>query len=147
MKSGAESPIQRVMITTQANNKSVLGLWLFLIPSKLLPISSEERKKKEKKWVKKLTPEKGFIYHLSRGCLRNIMSNLTGIDPLGIPLEADPGKPPLIAKGWCHVSMSHCSDVLLIGWSSAKIGVDLERKDRQVQAHKLSKRFFNQSEN
>ena len=130
------------MITTQINNKSVLGLWLFLLPSKLLPISSEE-----KKWVTKLTPEKGFIYHLSRGCLRNVMSNLTGIDPLGIPLKADPGKPPLLAKGWGHISMSHCSDALLIGWSSAKIGVDIERKDRQVQAHKLSKRFFNQYEN
>ena len=142
MKSDAESPIQRVMITTQINNKSVLGLWLFLIPSKLLPISSEE-----KKWVKKLTPEKGFIYHLSRGCLRNVMSNLTGIDPLDVPLKADPGKPPLLAKGWGHISMSHCSDALLIGWSSAKIGVDIERKDRQFQAHKLSKRFFNQYEN
>ena len=112
------------------------------MPSKLLPISTEE-----KKWVKKLTPRRGLIYHFSRGCLRNVMSKMTGIDPLTIPLKADPGKPPLLAKGWGHISMSHCSDALLIGWSSAKIGVDIERKDRQVQAHKLSKRFFTQDEN
>ena len=142
MKSGAESPIQRVMLTTQINNKSVLGLWLFLLPSKFLPISSEE-----KKWVEKLTPSRGLIYQLSRGCLRNVMANMTGLDPLDIPLKADPGEPPSLAEGFGYISMSHCSDALLIGWSSAKIGVDIERKDRQLQAHKLSKRFFSQCEN
>ena len=39
------------------------------------------------------------------------------------------------------------SDALLIGWSSEKIGVDIERKDRKFQAHKLSRRFFTQNEN
>ena len=142
MKSGAESPIQRVMITTQINNKSVLGLWLFLMPSKLLPISSEE-----KKWVQKLTPSRGLIYHFSRGCLRHAMSHMTGLEALDIPLKADPGEPPILAEGWGHISMSHCSDALLIGWSSSKIGVDIERKDRQFQAYKLSKRFFSKDEN
>ena len=142
MKSGAESPIQRVMITTQINNKSVLGLWLFSMSSQLLPISSEE-----KKWVQKLTPRRRWIYHFSRGCLRNVMSTMTDLNPLDIPLKADPGKPPLLAKGWGYISMSHCSDALLIGWSSGKIGVDIERKDRKFQAYKLSKRFFTQDEN
>ena len=142
MKSGAESPIQRGMITTQINNKSVLGLWLFFMPSKLLPISSEE-----KKWVRNLTTRRGWIYHFSRGCVRNVISNMTGIDPLAIPLKADPGQPPLLAEGWGHISISHCSDALLIGWSSQKIGVDIERKDRKFQAHKLSKRFFTKNEN
>ena len=119
------------MITTQINNKSVLGLWHFLMPSQLLPISSEE-----KKWVQKLTPKRGFIYHFSRGCLRHVMSNMTSVDPLDIPLKADPGEPPLLAEGWGYVSMSHCCDALLIGWSSGNIGVDIERKDRQFQAYK-----------
>ena len=129
------------MNTTQIKNKRVLGLWLFLMPSKLLPISKEEDK-----WVKKLTPRRGLIYHFSRGCLRDVMSNMTGLDPLDIPLKADPGKPPLLAEGWGHVSMSHCSDALLIGWASGRIGVDIERKDRELQARKLSKRFFNKNE-
>ena len=142
MKSGAESPIQRVMITTQTNNKSVLGLWLFLMPSELLPISSEE-----KKWVKKLTPKRGLIHHFSRGCLRHAMSNITGLDPLEIPLKASPGEPPLLDEGWGYISMSHCSNALLIGWSLNRIGVDIERKDRQFQPYKLSKRFFTKHEN
>ena len=142
MKSGAESPIQRVMNTTQINNKSVLGLWLFVMPSKLFPISSEE-----KKWVNHLASRRALNYHFSRGCLRHVLSNMTGLEPLEIPLKAEPGKPPLLAKGLGHISMSHCSDALLIGWSSTKIGVDIERKDRQFQAHKLSKRFFTKDEN
>ena len=112
------------------------------MPSKLLPISSEE-----KNWVNKLTTNKALIYHFSRGCVRNAIANMTGIDPLAIPLKADPGKPPLLEEGWGHISISHCSDALLIGWSSEKIGVDIERKDREFHAHKLSKRFFSKDEN
>ena len=112
------------------------------MPSQLLPISSEE-----KKWVQKLTKRRRWIYHFSRGCARNVLSNITGSDPLEIPLKADPGKPPLLAEGWGHISMSHCSDALLIGWSPERIGVDIERKDRKFQAHKLSRRFFTQLEN
>ena len=85
------------------------------MPSKLLPISSEE-----KKWVQKLAASRGSIYHFSRGCLRHVMSNITGLAPLDIPLKADPGQPPLLAEGWGHISMSHCSDALLIGWSDYK---------------------------
>ena len=52
------------------------------------------------------------------------MSNITGLAPLDIPLKADPGHPPLLAEGWGHISMSHCSDALLIVVNAAKgIGV------------------------
>ncbi len=75
------------------------------------------------------------------------MSNMTGLDPLEIPLKADPGQPPFLAEGWGFISISHCSDALLIGWSSGKIGVDIERKDREFQSYELSKRFFSEYEN
>ena len=112
------------------------------MPSQLLPISSEEQK-----WVKKLTKQRGWIYHFSRGCIRDVMSNMTGSDPLEVPLKADPGEPPVLSEGWGHISISHCPDALLIGWSKEKIGVDIERKDRKLQAQKLSKRFFTEYEN
>ena len=75
------------------------------------------------------------------------MSNMAGLDPLAVPLKAAPGKPPLLEKGWGHISISHCTDALLIGWSSEKIGVDIESNDRKFNAHKLSKRFFTKCEN
>ena len=130
------------MITSQIENTSVLGLWFFLIPSKLLPITNEE-----KKWTNKLTTKKRLIFHLSRGCARNVISNMTGLDPLKIPLKAEPGKAPLLPKGWGHISISHCSDALLIGWSSKRIGIDIERQDREFKAKEVSKRFFSKIEN
>jgi phosphopantetheinyl transferase len=72
---------------------------------------------------------------------------LRGISIGSNPVKADPGKQPLLAEGWGHISMSHCSDALLIGWSKERIGVDIERKNRKFQANKLSKRFFTQYEN
>ena len=64
MKSGAESPIQRVMITTQINNKPIVTRSLaFLMPSKL-EISGEEVQ-----IIQNInTQEEGMVYHFSRGC-------------------------------------------------------------------------------
>ncbi len=129
------------MITNQIETTSVLGLWFFLIPSKLLPITIEE-----KKWTSKLNKKKRWLYHFSRGCARHAISNMTGLDPLAIPLKAEPGKAPLLPEGWGHISISHCSDALLIGWSSKKIGIDIERQDREFKAEEISKRFFNKIE-
>ena len=67
---------------------------------------------------------------------------MTGCDPLEIPLKADPGEPPLLADGWGWISISHTRDALLLGWSSQRIGVDLERHDRSFAAEALCRRFF-----
>ena len=112
------------------------------MPSKLLPISDAE-----KKWAKKLPERRGWQYHFSRGCARDAISKMTGFDPLEIPLKADPGKAPILSQGWGHISMSHCSDALLVGWSEEKIGIDIERKDRNFRANQISIRFFSKFEN
>ena len=130
------------MIKANINTKKEIAIWLFFMPAKLLPITKDEEK-----WVKSLTSNRGLIYHFSRGCVREVLSKMTGSDPLEIPLQANPGEPPKLAKGWGYVSISHCSDALLVGWSSEKIGVDIERKDRKLKAHSLSKRFFAENEN
>ena len=38
--------------------------------------------------------------------------------------------------------MSHCRDALLIGWSRHKIGVDIERADRQFKFKNISDKYF-----
>ena len=38
--------------------------------------------------------------------------------------------------------MSHCKDALLIGWSIEKIGVDIERSDRQFNFKDISEKYF-----
>ena len=98
------------------------------------------------KWAKKLTARRQKEYKYSRGYARLALSKLFDVDPLQIPLHAEPGKPPKLAEGWGHMSLSHCSDALIIGWSRKKLGVDLEKSNRTFNAQKLVNRFFSKSE-
>ncbi len=112
------------------------------ITASLKPIT-----KAEEACAKKLSPSKAKQYHHSRGYLRLALSDIFGIKPLNIPLKALPGQPPHLGKGWGHISLSHCLDALLIGWSPQKIGVDIERQDRVIQSEKIFKRYFSAEEN
>ncbi len=67
------------------------------------------------------------------------------MEALDIPLKALPGMPPLLEEGWGFVSLSHCRDAFLVGWSEFPIGIDLERLDRSFNARKLSQRFFHEA--
>ena len=71
---------------------------------------------------------------------------LWDVHPLKIPVKALPGAPPELGKGWGYISLSHCPDALLIGWSKKKLGVDLERTDRAIPANQLANRYFSQEE-
>ncbi len=71
---------------------------------------------------------------------------LWDVHPLEIPVKALPGAPPELAQDWGYISLSHCRDALLIGWSKNKLGVDLERTDRAIPANQLANRYFSQKE-
>lgn len=57
-------------------------------------------------------------------------------------MSAPPGQPPELEPGWGFVSFSHSQDALLIGWSTHRLGVDIERSDRSFKADQLTQRFF-----
>ena len=61
-------------------------------------------------------------------------------------MDALPGKAPKLDNNLGYISFSHCKDALLIGWSAAKIGIDLERSDRKLAASQLANRFFTKEE-
>ncbi len=105
------------------------------------PISQEEAKH-----AIQLSPKRSKQYLHTRGYVREALSELWNVPALDIPLNAPPGKPPTLAKGWGHISFSHCCDGLLIGWSPKNIGVDIERADRVFKAEKVSKRYFSEKE-
>ena len=96
--------------------------------------------------AKKLTPIRRNEYRVSRGMIREALSELFEVPPLDIPLNAPPGKPPVLREGWGKINFSHCGDALLIGWSDQNIGVDIERIDRKFDAKRLAERFFSQEE-
>ncbi len=125
------------LISTNIDNPRVLPIWIIPKDYPQKSISHEEEK-----WANKLPREKAKEYKHSRGYTRHALSNLFHTDPLQIPLNAPPGKPPLLDSKWGSISISHCNDMLLIGWSREKIGVDIERNDRSFSYKQLAKRLY-----
>ena len=117
-------------------DKKIL-LWVVPFNKGIKPITDLE-----KIHAADLTPKRAEEYTFSRGHMRNVLSKILGIRPLDVPLESLPGKPPLLKCGLGNISLSHCKDALFIGWSSNKIGVDIERKDRKFQFKNVSERYF-----
>ena len=131
----------KALPTKTIKDARLLGLWFFHISSPLKPIS-----KKEILLSNKLAPARKKEYRQARGYARHALSNLFGVSPLEIPLNSLPGKPPELPQHWGSISISHCKDAFLIGWSSKPIGVDIERSDRILNSNGLAKRFMNRFE-
>ena len=100
----------------------------------------------EKLCANKLSAKKSKQFAHSRSHIRHALSELWGLPALSIPLDAPPGKAPELGSGWGHISISHCCDALLIGWSNEKIGVDIERSDRKFSAKKICSRYYSHKE-
>ena len=118
-----------------------LQLWLLPMDDSRKPITF-----KEEAIANNLSPIRGSEYRISRGIIREALSDLFGVPPLDIPLDAPQGEPPLLGEGWGKINFSHCGDALLIGWSDQNIGVDIERIDRKFDAKSIAKRFYSQEE-
>ncbi len=121
--------------------KNILQLWI-------LPIKNEKKlvSDYEKSLSRQLSPKRSKEFIYTRGCVREVLADFFDIKPLGVPLEALPGKPPKLNNGLGHITFSHCRDALFIGWSDIKIGVDIERKDRSIKSTSLVKRFYCEEE-
>lgn len=118
-----------------------ISLWFFSINGSINPITSEESE-----FSKSISPFRSILYKRSRGCIRKVISNIFDIPALDVPLDAPIGKPPKINEDFGYISLSHCDDAILIGWSMEKIGVDIERYDRNIESSKIIKRFFSDNE-
>lgn len=120
---------------------NILQLWI-------LPINNETKlvSDYEKHLSKKLSPKRSQEFIYSRGCIREVLSEHLGIKPLNLPLDAPPGRPPKLKNGLGNITFSHCRDALFIGWSNVKVGVDIERKDRNLNSSSLIKRFYCEEE-
>ena len=119
------------------NRTNILQLWI-------LPINNDTKlvSDYEKDLSKKLSPKRSKEFIYTRGCAREVLADFFNIKPLNVPLEAPPGKPPKLKNSLGNISFSHCKDALFIGWSDIKIGVDIERKDRNIKTASLIKRFY-----
>ena len=102
----------------------------------------------EIKTAKNLTNSRSKIFLETRAYLRQSLSTLFNLDPLEIPINAHPGEPPSLPSGMGNISLSHCKDAITIVWHKSKIGIDIERTDRDFNhtkfAEKYSRRHFNE---
>ena len=122
--------------------KNNTHLWLI---SKDLPMQEIS---KEEEYISTLFGlKKSLQFKHSRGYIRKVLAKLFKIDPMEVPLKTTFRKPPELEKNFGYLSISHCEDITLIGWSNRKIGVDIEPKDRDILSKKIAQRFFNPDEN
>ncbi len=114
-----------------------IWLWLFSKKGRLEQITSDEIE-----MSKKMSPIRADEYKKARGYTRKVLSKIFKINPLEIPLNAMPGKPPELLGNKGFISLSHCEDAILIGWSPRKLGIDIERKDRNINFYNLMKKYY-----
>ncbi len=119
------------------NGKNLVCLWLFTNDAVFKEITVQE-----KQWANQLPKRRSEEYQYSRGYARFALASLFGIKPLDIPLNSYPGKVPELKEGWGYLSISHCKNAVLIGWSPQKIGIDIENSNRIFNEEKIYSRYF-----
>ncbi len=92
--------------------------------------------------AKNLSDSRSKIFLETRAYLRKSLSTVFNLDPLEIPINANPGQPPSLPSGMGNISLSHCKDAITIVWHVSKIGIDIERKDRDFNHFKIAERYF-----
>ena len=96
----------------------------------------------EIKTAKKLSGFRSKLFLESRAYLRKSLSSIFDLDPLEIPINAKPGEPPKLPSGMGNISLSHCKDAIIIVWHKSKIGIDIERIDRDFNHIKLAEKYL-----
>ncbi len=92
--------------------------------------------------AKNLSGSRSKIFLETRSYLRQSLSTVFDLDPLEIPINAYPGEPPSLPSGMGNISLSHCKDAITIVWHKSKIGIDIERTDRDFNYLKIAEKYF-----
>lgn len=78
---------------------------------------------------------------------KKTMSELYKINSRDLKINFKQGQAPYFEdEKMGYISLSHCKNVIILGWSSEKIGIDIERKNRKTNPIIVSKRFFTKDE-
>ena len=123
------------------NRKDRIYIWLYPMNHKKNINSPEEIL-----WSSNLGKKRSIEYLKSRSALRTSLSYLLNINPLDIPIFSKPGEVPFLDVDLGHISISHCKDAIMIGWSQNEIGIDIERKDRKFNFDLLLEKIFSKTE-
>ena len=97
---------------------------------------------KELELANKLSRQRANIFLESRAYIRKSLGTFFNLNPLEMPIIANPGEPPELPSGMGHFSFSHCCDAIILIWHEKKIGIDIERLDRDFNYAQLAKKYF-----
>ena len=97
-------------------------------------------------WASDLMPMRRLEFLRTRTLVRVRLGEWLQCEPRALPLQAPPGKYPLLGDGLGQVSWSHSRGQLLLGWSPQPLGVDLELQSRPLRGASLLKRLCAESE-
>jgi len=91
-------------------------------------------------------PRNAFV--LTRGTLRTLLARYLGGEPATIRFHYEAqGKPYLDGEDALSFNVSHTDGLALIGIvRGRRIGVDVEKANRETEVEKLAERFFSESE-
>ncbi len=92
--------------------------------------------------AKNLTNSRSKIFLRNKSLFATITFNTFWFRPLEIPINAHPGEPPSLPSGMGNISLSHCKDAITIVWHKGKIGIDIERTDRDFNYLKFAEKYF-----
>ena len=83
-------------------------------------------------------------YIIGRGCLRWVLGRTLGMSAAAVPIvRGERGRPKLDGIDGIDFNISHTEDAALIGIAHGmRIGVDIERADREVNADGLARKFL-----
>ena len=96
----------------------------------------------EKEIASKLSHIRAGVFLESRAFIRECLSTLLDSNPLEVPLRAYPGEIPMIPEEIGNISISHTGNILIVIWHIEKIGIDIERSDRNFNYQSLAKKYF-----
>jgi 4'-phosphopantetheinyl transferase len=94
------------------------------------------------------TPQLRERYLVGRGVLRRLLGDVLGMAPAAVPIRRGPrGRPEIDGIRAIDFNVSHTQGHALVGIAhdvprSTRIGVDIERADRDVGADRLATKFL-----
>ena len=82
-------------------------------------------------------------YTMARAALRWLLGRRLGLEPGAVSIERDPRGRPKLARGSLDFNISHTRVVALVGitdLTGARIGVDVEHKERTLDHVRLARK-------
>lgn len=87
-------------------------------------------------------------YVIGRAALRSVLGRRLGVAPRAVPIvRGARGRPQLAGDSQLDFNVSHTGDVALLGiLSGARLGVDVERTDRNINVAGIARKFLTAAE-